>query len=87
MPKVINRTALTKKSQITLPKKVREVLKVKPGDQVSFKVEGDEVKIVSVPSLLDENFGKVKPRRKPEDFKELRRNFEEKVGEEVLKEC
>jgi bifunctional DNA-binding transcriptional regulator/antitoxin component of YhaV-PrlF toxin-antitoxin module len=67
---------------------VREVLKVKPGDQVSFRIEGNEVKIVPVPlpSLLAENFGKVKPRRKPEDFKELRRNFEQKVGEEVLKE-
>ena len=86
MPKVINRTVLTKKSQITLPKKVRVVLKVKPGDQVSFKIEGDEVKIVPVPSMLDENFGKVKPRKKPEDFSELRRIFEEKIGEEVLKE-
>ena len=86
MPKLINRTALTKKSQITLPKKVREVLKVKPGDQVSFKVEGNEVKIVPLPSRLDENFGKVKPKRKPEDLQELRRIFEEKVGEEVLKE-
>ena len=65
---------------------MRGVLKVKPGDQVSFKIEGDEVKIVPVPYLLDENFGKVKPRRKPEDFRELRRNFEEKVGEEVSKE-
>jgi AbrB family looped-hinge helix DNA binding protein len=86
MPKITNRTTLTKKSQITLPKKVREVLKVKPGDQVSFKVEGDEVKVIPLPSLLDENFGKVEPRRKPEDFREVRRNFEEKVGEEVLKE-
>ena len=86
MPKLINRTALTKKSQITLPKKVREVLKVKPGDQVSFEVEGNEVKIVPLPSLLDENFGKVKPKRKPEDWQELRKIFEEEVGEEVLKE-
>jgi len=85
MPKVINRTALTKKSQITLPKKVREILKVKPGDQVSFQIEGNEVKVVPVPSLLEENFGKVKPRRMPEDFKELRRDFEEGVGKEVSK--
>lgn len=34
---------LTSKGQLTLPKKVREVLKVKPGDQVDFVVgvEGD----------------------------------------------
>jgi len=86
MPRVVNRIALTKKSQITLPKKVREILKVKPGDQVSFQIEGNEVKVVPVPSLLEENFGKVKPRRMPEDFKELRRDFEEEVGKEVLKE-
>ena len=86
MPKVVNRTALTKKSQITLPKKVREFLKVKPGDQVSFKIEGSEVKIVPLPSQLEENFGRVKPRRVPEDFKELRKDFEKGVGEEVLKE-
>lgn len=86
MPKVVNRTALTKKSQITLPKKVREFLKVKPGDQVSFRIEGSEVKIVPIPSLLEENFGKVKPRRAPEDFKEIRRDSEKGVGKEVLKE-
>ena len=86
MPKVVNRTALTKKSQITLPKKVREILKVKPGDQVSFQIEGNEVKVVAVPSSLEENFGRVKGRRMPEDFRELRRDFEQGVGEEVLKE-
>jgi len=85
MPEVIHKTAITSKSQITLPKKVREILKVKPGDQVSFQIEGNEVKVVPVPSLLEENFGKVKPRRTPEDFKELRRDFEEGVGREVLK--
>lgn len=86
MPKVITKTAITRKSQITLPKKVREILKVKPGDQISFKIEGDEVKIVPLPSMLEENFGKVKPRREPEDFRELRRGFEAEVSEEVLKE-
>ena len=86
MPRITNKTTLTKKSQITLLKWVREILNVKPGDEVSFKVEGGEVKIVPVRSLLEENFGKVKPRRKPEDFKELRKHFEEKVGEEVLGE-
>lgn len=86
MPRVITKTALTKKSQVTLPKQVREVLKVKPGDQISFKIEGDEVKIVPLPSLLEVNFGRVKARRKPEDFRELRKEFEGRVGEEVVRE-
>jgi len=86
MPKIINKTALTKKSQITLPKQIRAILKVKPGDQVSFEIEGKEVKIIPLPSLLEENFGKVKPKRRPENYKALRRNFEKKVGKEVLGE-
>ena len=86
MPKVINRTVLTKKAQITLPKQIREILKVKPGDQVSFEIEGREIKIIPLPSLLEENFGKVRPKRKPENFKKIRKEFREKVGKEVIKE-
>ena len=86
MTEVMHKSALTRKSQITLPRKVREILKVSPGDQVSFQIDGSEVKVVAVPSLLEENFGRVKPKRMPEDFKKLRKDFEKGVAEEVLKE-
>ena len=84
MPKIINKTALTQKSQITLPKQVREILKVKPGDQVSFEIEGREIKIIPIPSSLEENFGKVRPKKKPENFKKIRKEFRKKVGKEVI---
>jgi AbrB family looped-hinge helix DNA binding protein len=32
---------VTSKGQVTLPKKVREALKIGPGDQIDFVVEGD----------------------------------------------
>lgn len=86
MTEVMHKSALTRKSQITLPRKVREILKVGPGDQVSFQIDGSEVKVVAVPSLLEENFGKVKLKRMPEDFRKLRKDFEKGVAEEVLKE-
>ena len=86
MPKIINKTALTQKSQITLPKQVREILKVKPGDQVSFEIEGRKIKIIPLPSSLEENFGKVRPKRKPENFKKIRKEFRKKVGKEVINE-
>ena len=86
MPKIINRTALTQKSQITLPKQVREILKVKPGDQVSFEIEGREIKIIPIPSSSEENFGKVRPKRKPENFKKIRKEFRKKAGKEVINE-
>ena len=86
MSKTMNKTALTKKSQITLPQSIREFLDVSPGDQIRFEVKDGEVKIVPVHPTLEENFGKVKPYKKPEDFKEIRKEFERKVAEEVNKE-
>ena len=86
MPKVVDKSVLTKKSQITLPKKVRELLKLKPGDRVDFEVEGNVVRIIPLPSRLEENYGKVTPRRKPENFEEMRKEMEEKMGEEIAGE-
>ena len=86
MPKITDRTVLTKKSQITLPKRIREFLKLKPGDQVKFVLEDNVVQIVPVPSRLEEGFGKVRAKRKPEDFKRIREIVEEEIAEEVLRE-
>lgn len=33
--------------QVTIPKKIREILGIEPGDRVSFVVSGNEVKIVN----------------------------------------
>ena len=86
MLKVVNKSFLTKKSQITLAKKVRELLKLKPGDRVDFEVEGNVVRIIPAPSRIEENYGKVTPRNKPENFKEIRKEIEEKMGEEIVGE-
>ena len=82
MPKDTIQSALTRKSQITIPKRVRDVLGLSPGDQVKFEIEGDSVRIVPASSRLEENFGKVRPRSRPEDFRRLRQEFEEGVGRE-----
>ncbi|OHA64049.1 MAG: hypothetical protein A2940_01300 [Candidatus Wildermuthbacteria bacterium RIFCSPLOWO2_01_FULL_48_29] len=88
MRKSITKSYLTRKSQVTIPKMVRDAIGVKPGDQVEFLV--DETKesayLVPVRSKLLENFGAVKPRKRPEDFKKLREEFEKGVSEEVMKE-
>ena len=39
---------LTERSQTTLPKGVRSVLGVQPGDQIGYIIEGSEVRLVSV---------------------------------------
>lgn len=87
MPRSSNTTSLTKKSQITLTKEVRGFLGVKPGDRVSFKIEGSEVKIVAEPSLLDRNFGSVKPRKRPENTLKRRESVMTKIAEDVVGEA
>ncbi len=82
----MDKTVLTLKSQITISKKIREFLNLKPGDQVEFVIENDVVKLVPIHSKLDECFGRVKPKRKPEDFKKIREAIEKEVAKEVLKE-
>jgi len=81
-----NKFILTKKSQITLPKQVREFLGVKPGEQITFVIEDNSVKIIPVKSKLEENFGKVKPIQKPEHFKQIREFVEKEIAEESMKE-
>lgn len=86
MKTLTDKFVLTKKSQITLPKQVREFLGVKPGDQITFVIEDNSVKIMPVKSKLEENFGKVKPIQKPEDFKQIREFVEKEIAEESMKE-
>jgi antitoxin PrlF len=90
MRKGITKSSLTKKSQVTIPKVVRDAIGVGPGDQVEFLI--DEAKgqrsLYMVPreSRLRANFGAVKPKQKPEDFKKLREEFEQGVASEGMKE-
>jgi len=79
-------SVLTKKFQITLPKKIREILGVKSGERIGFIVEGNEVKIVPLKSKLEENFGKLKAVSKPEKFKEIREFVEEEIAKNVIEE-
>ena len=43
----VNDARVMAKGQVTIPKKVREVLGVESGDRVTFIVEGDDVKVVN----------------------------------------
>jgi len=85
MPIKTNITSISPKGQVTIPKKIRDYLKVKPKDKIEFEIEKGIVRLKPAKSL-ELNFGKVKPKEKPEDFKKIRKFFEKKVGEETDKE-
>ncbi len=50
------RARLGVKSQMVLPKRVREVLGLAPGDQFAFVINGNEVRVVRAPAEGEDPF-------------------------------
>ena len=79
-------TTVTQKGQVTIPGYIRKALKIKPKDRVAFELVDGEVRLRPMKSRLLAGYGAVKPPGKPIDFKKLRREIEEEIAEEVMKE-
>ena len=59
-------TSVTSKGQVTIPKRVRQVLGIRQGTRIEFALAGDHVqmRIQSTPtSATDSGFGMLKSRR------------------------
>jgi AbrB family looped-hinge helix DNA binding protein len=80
-------TSMTRKGQVTVPIQVRRLLGLKPRDRVSFIVGDDGVRIERAASGLDAIAGSVKPRKRPEDFKELRRVATQEAAQRALEDA
>lgn len=75
---------ITTKGQVTIPAEIRRRLKVKPGDRIAFRVINGRVELAPPTMTLESAFGSVKPRKRPENFKELRDiAIEEKVKKTI----
>jgi antitoxin PrlF len=53
-------STLTSKGQVTIPARVRRMLGLKPGDQVAFVVEDDQVRLVRGEDRIEAAFGLIK---------------------------
>ena len=74
---MITRTVIVSaRGQVTIPKEIRELLAIAPGDRVEFRVENGTVRIVRQLSIAD-IAGSVKPRRKIKDFNKMIREAKE----------
>ena len=80
-----SKTRMTQKGQVTIPKHIREYLGLKTKNEVEFKIEKGKVTIEPAASL-EANFGRVKPKRKPENFARIRKVFEKQVADQVAEE-
>jgi antitoxin PrlF len=56
MAVAIVRARLGVKSQMVLPKPVRQVLGLAPGDEFAFVINGDEVRVARAPATGDDPF-------------------------------
>jgi AbrB family looped-hinge helix DNA binding protein len=79
-------TTITSKGQVTVPVSIRRALGLKTRDRVSFTLTDGGAELRPFQSALDRIAGSVKPRKKPEDFKELRALAIEEIVENAIKE-
>lgn len=78
-------SVITRKSQVTIPKAIREQVRLRVGDRVHFVVRDGEIVIKPpVESLLDLQ-GAVEPRQRPEDFDAVRESVRRRRAERAVR--
>lgn len=80
------RSRMTVKGQVTVPVEVRRELNLKPGDFVGFTKVNGHLVIEKVESRVDEFFGFITPRNRPEDWDAVRHEVERSVALDVIAE-
>lgn len=71
---------LSSKGQTTIPKEVRDYLRLSPGDRVLFVIREGEVLLQPVTQTLLDLRGSIKPRRRPENFDAVRQQVKKRVS-------
>ncbi len=65
---------------MTIPKAIREEVKIKVGDRVSFVVRDGEIVLRALRGSILDLEGSVKPRQQPEDFSAVRQDVRRSGG-------
>lgn len=80
------RSSVSQKGQITLPIEFRRQLGIKPKDQVTLQLEGDEVHVRPASFTLSQVIGSVGPATRTDDLKRAERvAWEERAEREARK--
>jgi AbrB family looped-hinge helix DNA binding protein len=76
-------STVTRKGQVTIPKAIRDRLRVKEGEKVLFVVRGEEVVLKVVKGTILDLRGSVQTSVHPEDFEKIRRSVKQMVAKRV----
>lgn len=74
------------KGQVTIPRPIREALNLKRGDSLVFTAGEDKITATPLQGDFLELYGSVKPRRRPEDFKKIRKQVVKAVARNATSE-
>ncbi len=76
---------VTTKGQVTIPKKIRDVLRIQPNDRIDFERDGEKIIMVPIKTLQDFR-GAVRTKRKSSTFEAERSKAKAAVAKRVMKE-
>jgi AbrB family looped-hinge helix DNA binding protein len=81
----MNVTKVGRRGQITLPRAIRQWLRLQEGDQIAFVRQGDEIILQPLTQTLLDLRGSV-PVSEPQDFEAIRREVIDRHGQEVARD-
>jgi AbrB family looped-hinge helix DNA binding protein len=73
------------KGQVTIPKKIRDVLRIQANDWIDFERDGEKIIMVPIKPLQDFR-GAVRTKRKSSTFEAKRSKAKAAVAKRVMKE-
>lgn len=74
---------ITRKGQVTIPKEIRDHLKIKEGEKVLFLLRGQEVYLRVLHGNILDLKNSVTPKKRPEDFDQVRQTVRRAVSRKV----
>lgn len=77
-------SVVTSKGQTTIPKEIRELLKLKPKDRLYYLVEEGKVVLKPIHGDILELRGSVPAKRRPEDFEAIRSATRKAVAKKIV---
>jgi AbrB family looped-hinge helix DNA binding protein len=78
------RSKITSKGQVTIPKRIREELRLKPKDSILFIKQGNNIVIKPAKTLLDLK-GSIKTDKKIQDWEDVRAEAKKTIAKKISK--
>ena len=75
--------SITPKGQVTIPTEIREKLKLKPGDKITYIDTDSGVLLKPAKTDMISDFGFLKNSKKPADIQKIRKAVRKKIAKKV----